>query len=518
MTAFAVLDRRARAVVSGVEQHAALQRAAAMLAFVVLALGVVALQNYHFADRRNYRDDEIRTVHAGLTMTPSEVVQWMSIDIHPPLWRVSAAVWVSLFGPDEGVTRFQSSLYVLVGLAFFYRLLADLFGRRTALLTTFLLGTHALFVFYTHELRPYAALLMWVLALHFFFLRWLRRPGFAYAALYVLSCAGALYTHFFALYAIAGQVAAFLLLVRWNPGLYLRAFGLWLAAGLSFLGWLPSFLHSYLVSQPGGIGYGIPLDDPGSPGLIYDSLQLRPYSIGALLTGVGLVWPLRLRRADAHFRVAGWGKWYFIIGAVVAFVLVLLTEAYVTNVLTQRNLIILLPAITLTAALGLRALPWQASLLVLPLILNPALRDFVNYQSNEPYREVLAFVRDTYEDHDPVVISVDRGTGAYFTFAYTLMDRLPGRIDQRDMLYLTLGGPDINLPDPPLHHVTDASPGALALFASLTDGEDQLFWISSTDEAPYVQTYRDALHGAGFTLTRSEHYGDYSVEAYTRSE
>jgi hypothetical protein len=520
MSLIATLDTRARAAVTTFERRVALQKAATTLLFVLLALMVVSLQTWHFTDRRNYRDDEIRTVHAGLTMSPSEVVQWMSIDIHPPFWRVMATIWVSLFGPDEAITRFHSSLTVLLLLALMYRLMADHFGRTTALVATFLLGTHALLLFYTHELRPYAALLMWVLATHLFFLRWLRRPGFLYGALYVLSCAGALYTHFFAIYTIAGQVVAFLLLVRWNPGLYLRAFGLWLAAGLSFLGWLPSFLHSYLISQPGGIGYSIPLDDPGSAGLLFDSLQIRPYSIGTLLTLAGLLLPFRRRFVpmDVTFRLRSWPKWYFVIGAVVGFVLVILTDLYVVSVLTNRNLIPLLPAIALLGALCLRALPWQATLLVLPLILNPAVRDFMDFQRNQPYREVLAFVRETYDDHEPVIISVDQGTGSYFTYAYTLLDRLPGRIDQSDMFYLTLGGPDINLPDPPLNHVTDASPANLERFADLTRDADEVFWIWSSDEAPYVQTYRDALLAEGFQVTRSEQFSSYGseyvVEAY----
>jgi len=75
-----------------------------LAAFALLALALVALASWHFADA-NYRDDEIRTTHAGMTMTVSEVLVWMSVDIHPPLWRVTATEWVRAFGPDEHVAR-----------------------------------------------------------------------------------------------------------------------------------------------------------------------------------------------------------------------------------------------------------------------------------------------------------------------------------------------------------------------------------------------------------------------------
>src|SRR5688572_12487984 len=88
--------------------------------FALIALGILALQVMHFSGR-NYRDDEIRTVHAGMTMSVPEVVQWMSFDIHPPLWRVSGTEWVSAFGPAETISRFESALYSLLSLAFLYR-------------------------------------------------------------------------------------------------------------------------------------------------------------------------------------------------------------------------------------------------------------------------------------------------------------------------------------------------------------------------------------------------------------
>lgn len=502
------------------------------LSLVIVALlivGALALQAFQFSGR-NYRDDEIRTVHAGLTMSPSEVVQWMSVDIHPPFWRVLGALWVGAFGPAEVIVRFQSTLFAALALALMVRHTEDLFDRQTALLAAFLLATHAVFIFYAHEFRPYAALLMWVLALHLFFVRWLRTRRYLYAVLYVLSAAAALYTHFFALYAIAGQAVALLILVRWDRRVYLWAFGLWLAILLAFSGWIPSFLHSFLVTKPGGIGYSLPLDDPGTSGLLYDTLQVRPYELGDLFAAVGLLLPLTLvlgrrspARESARFRFGlAWRKWYWVIVGATVIVAALVTDSTITKVVTQRNFIVMLPGVILMAALGLRALPWQAVLVALPLLLNPAVRNFVDFQSNQPYQEVRAFIAQNYAPHSPVIVSVDRGTGRYFAYDYYLMDTLPGQITNADFFNLTLGGPPVNLPDTRLSHVTDDSPARLAEFATLLTGASQVYWISSDGAPDYVGSYRDALRQAGFTITRSQHFNAYgstfTVEAYARAD
>lgn len=489
----------------------------------LLILGALTLQIWQFRGR-NYRDDEIRTVHAGMTMTPSEVVQWMSTDIHPPFWRVLASIWVGMFGPNEAITRFQSTLFAALALALLYRHTRDLFDAPTAIVAVFLLATHAVFVFYAHELRPYAALLMWVLALHLLFVRWLRTGRLLYAALYVLAAAAALYTHFFAVYAVAGQAVAFLILVRWDRRRFLWAIGLWVAVVLAFTGWLPSFLHSFLVTKPGGIEYSLPLDDAGTPALLYDTLQIRPYVLGALFVAVGLLLPLAItaRCADASRFRGGvqWRKWYWVIIAVTVLVAAFITDATVAKVVTQRNFIIILPAVVLMAALGLRALPWQATLIALPLLLNPAVRSFVDFQPNQPYREVREFIDSDYVGGSPILVSVDQGTARYFAYNYYLLDTMSGAVSNDDFFNLTLGSPAVNLPDTRLSHITDASPAALARFDALIADAGQVFWIWSSNQAPYVQTYRDALHDRGFTRTRSEQYDyhgtTYGVDAYTR--
>ncbi len=501
-------------------------RLALVVAPVLIILAVAALQSFRFGPI-NFRDDEIRTVHAGLTMSPVEVIQWMSVDIHPPLWRVLAASWVRLVGPFEGVARFSSTLTLALAMAVFYRTLRDLFLGRVALLALALLGSHALVLYYGHELRPYAALLLWTNLLHLIFLRWLRRPGLRYGLLYVLAGAAALYTHFFALYVIAAQVVALLVLVRPVGRRHVRGLALVALTGLAFAGWLPSFLHSFLVTKPGGVDYGISEGGAASLTAIYSLLQLQPSPLANLLQGVAVLLPLPAlawqgRNDAAIFRLRqSWPKWYWLIVAVVVLGGAVVTNRWI-DVLTQRNLIVIVPALAALTALGLAALPWQAQLVGLALLLGPSVTDFPSFERILPFRDVANAIVPRYEAGTPVILSVDDGPGDYFAFAYMLMDRLPGEIDQGDMLILTAGQPRVNLPEPIRDPISAATPEALARLAALVEGADSVWWVTSGYEPDHAVTFRAQLERdfervEQFAIPAGERYPtDYRIDLYQR--
>src|SRR5690349_10543458 len=90
-------------------------------ASVLLIVGLLALHTFQFRER-NFRQDEIVTEHIGVTMSSQDIVRWIATNIHPPLWRVSGAAWVHVFGVDEGIVRLSSTLLTALALAFTFRL------------------------------------------------------------------------------------------------------------------------------------------------------------------------------------------------------------------------------------------------------------------------------------------------------------------------------------------------------------------------------------------------------------
>ena len=130
-----------------------------LLLTAVTVLFLVSVQAYHF-HYRPYRQDEAWVVHYALKNIErvgflDHLLQIFN-QIRPE--NVLQDAWVHLFGHTENIVRYFSTLTTVITLALFYRLAADLFGRYSAWLALVLLGTYSVFVFYSHEARPYAAL------------------------------------------------------------------------------------------------------------------------------------------------------------------------------------------------------------------------------------------------------------------------------------------------------------------------------------------------------------------------
>jgi hypothetical protein len=128
----------------------------------------------------------------------------------------------------------------------------------------------------------------------------------------------------------------------------------------------------------------------------------------------------------------------------------------------------------------------------------------VHYQRFQPYQEALAFVEPTYQDGSPVILSVDRGLGRYFGYAYYFLDKMAGRVAPDDVFALTLGAPALNLPQPLPNHITDVAPESLARFRALVGDAEQVWWVSDPDEQPdYVAVYERTL-AETHEVTRTE--------------
>ena len=116
--------------------------------------------------QRNYREDEINSIHAALIKSPSEIVEWMAGDVHPPGWRLAADFWVDSFGATEPVTRWSSKLINLLTFALVFQLGRHLLDRRLAFYAMLLLGVYGFASNGMYEFRPYSMLVAVTSALH----------------------------------------------------------------------------------------------------------------------------------------------------------------------------------------------------------------------------------------------------------------------------------------------------------------------------------------------------------------
>lgn len=512
-------------------------RAWSVVLLAALVVALVAVHTYRFSDR-NYREDEINTLHAAHLLSPSEVVQWMATEgFHPALWRVTATAWIDAFGQDEAVTRYSSTLFTLLFFAFLYRLGADLYDRQAGLIAVLVAGALPFYQFFGHELRPYAALAASVAAMQLFFLRWLRHQDFKYAVLYVLSGAAALHIHNFAFYAFGAQGIVLVVLVRWDRVLYLRALGLFAAVGLAFSPWLLAILHGVLVTNEGGISYALSSDWTGFVTLNQDIQGLLVFVIPGLIIPVAAVYPFyRFRaqyRVDAFRHNPEWRRWYVIVTTLAILVLAFVGNLLVSH-LTPRNMMILVPALAALAGYELRALAWRARLLLIVLIAAMGLWTFSAYAPNIPYRQMNDFMDETYEEGDRVITNLNHQGASSTAMTYVLLDWLPGNIAKDDLFHFVEPGIVATFavpPDPIPTVYQDDSPATLATFETFLSEADRVFFIGYDgaplyDATPLTESFQAVLE-RDFEPVRSQTWttmesatadpDTYSITEYRRT-
>ncbi len=487
-------------------RSAGLAAALATLLAAALILGAVALSTVRYHGR-DYRADEVNTVHAGVVLNAAETVQWIAQQAsHPAGWRILGVYWVKLVGVTEGATRWLSALCTMLTLALVYRLGADLFDRWTGLYALFLLGTAPFFVFYTREFRPYSLLALTSAGLLLSFLCWVRRPTFARALLFVAFGVIALQTHYFAAYILAGQVIAFPLLVRWDRGRYLRAFGLFAAVALSFAAWLLPVLHRFMFR--GGKTYAAP-SNWDTLALIHDELQIAPPALGQLLLLVALLLPVGAyygRRDERRvFRFGEeWRKGYVLLVPLFALSLAFVANAQMSSI-TTRNLIGLLPPLAVLLAFALRRLPWQAQIALVALIALPVLTDFRAYRESVPYKETVAFIAPNYQPDDHFLVS---GIKEPRELAYYFFDRLEPRPQNGNMYFVGYLTKELPQAEHLQHRVLAPEPAYLAEFADFLADAGRVWYIYGDERlilqnvGPFLDILQEdfALYRAGTAL------------------
>lgn len=176
-------------------------------------------------------------------LPPIEMFKMLkNIELTPPLHNCLMYVWTWVFGTSELALRLPS---VLLGVASVYmlsRLGRSLYDGRTGMLAAALLAVAPYHIAYSQEGRSYSLLIfltLWSCTLLAQLVQqvtpW-RRTG------YVLVTAALLYTHLYAVFVVAAQAVAFLLVMAWGrekPALGLRDGALLMfRVGLLYLPWV----------------------------------------------------------------------------------------------------------------------------------------------------------------------------------------------------------------------------------------------------------------------------------------
>jgi 4-amino-4-deoxy-L-arabinose transferase-like glycosyltransferase len=185
---------------------ACLTAAAAAIRFVPLGV-----QSFHH--------DEVITVMRVLPGTFGHMLHEVkSSESNPPLYYVLAWGWAKEFGRTEWGIRSLSALLGTLTIPLGYPIGRQLAGRRAGLVLTGLLAFDPMLIWYSQEARSYALLVFFGALSFLFFLRALDTRNGRELALWAVTSALALGSHYFAFFAVGVEAVwlAVALRDRWK--------------------------------------------------------------------------------------------------------------------------------------------------------------------------------------------------------------------------------------------------------------------------------------------------------------
>lgn len=486
--------------------HDSRRRLSALLITSLTILVFIVVQSHHFHDRP-YRQDEAWIVHYALDNIEREGFLPHLLQVFSRLApeNVLQDVWVHLFGHVENIVRYFSTLVTVATLTLFYRLSSCLFDRRTAWLALVLLGASSMFIYYSHEARPYAILLFGVVAYQLALFRFISRPQLKRGVLVFFAAAAAAYHHIFIAFFIVSQLICCLIFVKWNRECYRRGLLLHLAL-LLVIGYRMLIAYS---ERSGTIAYNVESSWQGLRTL-YDYFRPNPESLGLFLLAGGvallavkLANALRtdsanMQPSDLSLRAPGaaverrmrfpgfWREGWLILSALAMVALPVLVNVAIPS-LTPRNLLIVTPTLALIAAMALRQMPGFLQLLVVLFFCLPFLSQFRFYGGNAGYLELAAYIEARIEPEADRLVIVAAQPWEIIPINYYLQERTDLSLGETDIFSVSWSSPAEEALAPPSFDASNTVTGVEAAdWRRLRDflGDRERIWVIKGNPYP----------------------------------
>jgi 4-amino-4-deoxy-L-arabinose transferase-like glycosyltransferase len=173
----------------------------------VLRFGSLSVQSYHH--------DEVITAMRVIPGSLGRVLHEVKAsESNPPLYYVLAWAWAKAFGRDEFQLRSLSALFGTAVVPVAFLIGRQLASRRAGLILAAFVAVNPMLIWYSQEARSYAPLVFFSAVSFYFFLRALEYAEGRDLALWALSSALALCSHYFAAFPVAIEAAWLLLALR----------------------------------------------------------------------------------------------------------------------------------------------------------------------------------------------------------------------------------------------------------------------------------------------------------------
>ena len=194
-------------------------------AWVALAVFTgVSLRLFRLGDAPLWLDETITARWIALPW--HEMLRHFLVDNHPPLYFVILKLWVGLVGNAPWALRLPGVIFSALAVPLIGVSAGLVVGRKAIPWAAWLAALNPYFIQHAQEARMYSLLLLFAAIHLYLLLRLVRNESAGLGWIFVVTAAGFVLTHFYAVFFICGELAI-LLILRPKP------FRRWLTAALA---------------------------------------------------------------------------------------------------------------------------------------------------------------------------------------------------------------------------------------------------------------------------------------------
>ncbi|MCI0712024.1 MAG: glycosyltransferase family 39 protein [Chloroflexi bacterium] len=415
--------------------------------------------------------DEGWTIAATLEDNPVDVLtEWVSIDVHPPLFFLELYVWRQFTGDTIFEMRYFSVLITLLATAVMYKTGQSLFNSKLAgILAAFIFGVHDLVNVLTQEVRHYPQQQLTVALTLWMFWRYYKRPTRERGIAFTVAGALLIWSHYWGGLVLI-SIAIFTLITRrqqLKP--YLLSFA---GIGLLFAPWLPALYAQITYERPDGLPHALE-----NSWLVYKTLAFQimgiPEFFWLALAAFGLVGTAFTANRFDWTKINPASGLLFLIIVITTGLSIGFNEFYPT--LSFRSLAVVIPPLAALAAFGLMLFrPRERLVLVIFVIVQSLFTTSAKPVERAPWPDVSRFLAQHSTEEDVILFELDTDEYNVEYYLNQQTDRVTFEHTETDRERL---GSDYNLQD-------------------VLRGEDSV-WMAKLDW--YYYDIRSDLTQLGFT-------------------
>lgn len=160
---------------------------------------------YHLTFESLWYDELYSVCNANPKNSIGLILNNLKTDFHPPLFYLLLHGVFNIFQYNDFTARAFVAVISAIGVWLVYLLGKEIKGKRTGLLSAFLLSIFFFHIKHSHEVRMYILLFALAILSSYYFLKYIKQAKVWHLVWYTLFTALSLYTHYYSFFILLGQ-------------------------------------------------------------------------------------------------------------------------------------------------------------------------------------------------------------------------------------------------------------------------------------------------------------------------